>query len=111
MSGCSPKLDCHKFSTTGDELPGGLDLGREVRESESVPREESLVIRSQEDPISSPMRSLQLLYSSQSSEEGIKEAKMIPQISPFKETGAVQFENTLSEEDCKFLTLFMSHYY
>ena len=55
--------------------------------------EESPVTRSQEDPVSSPMKSFQSLYSSQSSEEGVKEAKMIPYVSPLKETGVVQFED------------------
>ena len=84
--------------TADNELPDGFDLSEEVRESESVSVEESPVVRSQEDPISSPVKSFQLLYSSQSSEEGIKQAKMIPFVSPFKETGTVQFEDTLSEQ-------------
>ena len=72
---CSPNLDCHEFSTTGNELPGGFHLDREVRKSESVPVDESPVIRSQEDPVSSPVKSFQLQYSSQSSEEGSKRGK------------------------------------
>ena len=56
---------------------------------ESIPMEESPVTRSQEDPVISPMKSFQLLYSSQSSEEGVKEVKMIPYISSLKETGVV----------------------
>ena len=54
----------------------------------------------QEDPISSPMRSFQLLYSSQSSEEGIREAQMIPYVSSPQMTMTVHFEDTLSDEDC-----------
>ena len=53
----------------------------------------------QEDPISSPMRSFQLLYSSQSSEEGIKEAQMIPYVSPPQTTMTIHFEDNLSDED------------
>ena len=53
----------------------------------------------QEDPISSPMRSFQSLYSSQSSEEGIWEAQMIPYVSPPQMTMTVHFEDTLSDED------------
>ena len=45
VSGCPLELECHKSSTTGTKLPGGFDLGREVRESESVTVEESHVIR------------------------------------------------------------------
>ena len=67
--------------------------------------EESPVIGSQGDPISSPVRSFQSLYSSQSSEEGIKGTKMIPYISPLKETGVKQFEYTLSEEDHRCFNL------
>ena len=51
--------------------------------------EESTVTRSQEDPVSSPVKSFQSLYSSQSSEEEVKEMKMIPYVSPLKETGVV----------------------
>ena len=43
-----------------------------------VPVEESPVIGSLEDPISSSVGSFQLMYSSQRSKEGMKEAKMIP---------------------------------
>ena len=100
--GCFPKMEGHESSTTGNELSDGFNL---CRERESIPVEESLVNRSQEDCVSSPMKSFQLLHSSQSSEEGIKEVKMIPYISPFKETGVVQFEDTLSEEDCKHFDL------
>ena len=45
----------------------------------------------QEDPISSPMRSFQSLYSSQSSEEGIRGAQMIPYVSPPQMTVTVHF--------------------
>ena len=59
----------------------------------------SPVTRSHEDPVSSPVKSFESLYSSQSSEEGVKETKMIPYDSPLKETGVVQFEDTFSEDD------------
>ena len=42
--------------------------------------EESIVTRSQEDPVSSPLKNFQSLYSSQSSEEGVKQMKMIPYV-------------------------------
>ena len=67
--------------------------------------EEPPVIRLQGDPINSPLKSFQLLYSSQSSEEGIKEVKMIPIVSPLQETGVEQFEDTLSEQDHKHFDL------
>ena len=51
------------------------------------------------------MKSFQSLYSCKSSEEGVKEVKMISCVSPFKETGVVQFEDTLSEEDCRHFDL------
>ena len=53
----------------------------------------------QEDPISSSMRGFQSLYSSQSSEEGIKEAQMIPYVSPPQTTVTIHFKDTLSDED------------
>ena len=46
------------------------------------------------------MRSSQSLYSSQSSEEGIREAQMIPSVSPPQMTMTVHFEDMLSDEDC-----------
>ena len=52
--GCFPKLDGHESLTTGNELPGGSNL---VGESESMQVEESTVNRSQEDPVSSPVKS------------------------------------------------------
>ena len=103
--GCSPVLDCYAVLTTDNELPGGFDLGNGVWENEAVPVEESPVIGSEEDPIGSPVRSFQLLYSSQSSEEGIKGMKMIPYISSLKETGVIQFEDTSSEEDRRCFNL------
>ena len=87
MSGCSPVLDHDAVLTTANELPGGFDLDNWVRKNESVPVEESPVIGSQEDPISSPVKSFQLLHSSQSTEEGIKGMKMISYISPLKKLG------------------------
>ena len=63
--------------------------------------EVSPVIGSQEDPISSPIGSFQSLYSSQSSEEGMKGTKMISYVPPLKETGVIQFEDTLLEVDCR----------
>ena len=72
VSECPPNLDYHEFLTTGNELPYGFDLSGGVRESESVLVEESPIIRLWADPISSPVKSFQLLYSSQSSEEGMK---------------------------------------
>ena len=92
---CFPKSDGHESLTTGNVLPGVFNL---VRESESIPVEEFPVTRSQEDLVSSPMKSFQSLYSSQSSEEWVKKVKMIPYVSPLKETGVAQFEDTLSEE-------------
>ena len=76
-----------------------------MRESELISVEESLVVRSQADPISSPVKSFQSLYSSQSSEEGKKEAKMIPCVSPLKENWVVQFGDTLLKQDCKCFDL------
>ena len=105
MPGCSPVLDHYVVLTTGNELPGGFDLGSRVRENESIPVEESPVIGSQEDPISFPVRHFQSLYSSQCSEEGIKGRKMITYISSFKETGVIQFEDNLSEDDHKCFNL------
>ena len=101
VAGCFPKMDVYESSTIGHELPDGLNLGRE---RESIHVEESPVIRSEEEPVSYPVKSFQLLYSSQSSEEGVKEVKMIPYVSPFKETVVVQFKDTLSEGDHKCLT-------
>ena len=100
MSGCSPVLDHSAVLTTGNELPGGFDLSSRVRENESVPVEESSVIGSQEGPISSPVGSFQLLYSSQSSEEGLKEVKMIPYVSPPQTTETMHYKDTLSDENC-----------
>ena len=45
------------------------------------------------------MRSFQLLHSSQSSEEGIREAQMIPYVSPPQTAMTVQFKDSLSDED------------
>ena len=99
VSGCPPKLDYHEFLTTGNELPDGCDLSEGAGDSESVPVEGSPVIKLQEDPISSTVKSFQLLCSNQSSEEGMKEVKMIPCVSPLEESGVVQFKDTLSEQD------------
>ena len=63
VSGCSSVLHHYTVLTTGNGLPGGFDLGSGVRENKSIPVEEYLVIGSQEDPISSPVRSFQSLYS------------------------------------------------
>ena len=54
-----------------------------------------------EDSISFPLGSFQSLYSSQSSEEGMKGTKMIPYVPPLKETRVLQFEDTLLEMDCR----------
>ena len=37
VSRCSPVLDHYAVLTTGNEVPGGFDLGSGVRENESVP--------------------------------------------------------------------------
>ena len=76
MSGCSPVLDHSEVLTTGNELPVRFDMS-----SGTVPVEESPIIKPQEEPISSPVRSFQALYSSQGSEKGMKEAQMIPYVS------------------------------
>ena len=94
-----PNLGNHEVLTTGNELPEGFSLRGGVGESETVSVEGYPVIRLQEEPISSPVKSFQLVESSQGGEEGMKEAKMIPCISPSKETRVVQFEDTLSEQD------------
>ena len=65
-------MDGSESLTTGNELPCGSNL---VGESGSMQVEESTVTRPQENPVSSPVRSFQSLYSSQSSEEGVKEIK------------------------------------
>ena len=75
---------------TGDELPGGSKQVSEAGENETVPMEDS---------ISFPLGSFQSLYSSQSSEEGMKGTKMIPYVPPLKETRVLQFEDTLLEMD------------
>ena len=82
---------------TGKELPEGF------REGAPIPVEESPMTESQEDLVSSHMESYQSLPSSQSSEEGIREAKMIPYVSPPKTTETIHFEDTLSDENhCQF---------
>ena len=63
---------------TGDELQGGTKLVSEVGEHETIPME---------DFISSPLGSFQSLHSSQSSEEGMKGTKMIPNVPSLKELG------------------------
>ena len=98
-SGYSPISDHSAVVLTGNELPGGFDLGSGVRPNESDFVEESLVIRPQEDPFSSPVRSFQLLYSSQSNKEGMKKIQMIPYVSPPQTTALMHFEDTLSNED------------
>ena len=45
MSECSPNLDNHEVSTTGNELPEGFSLREEVKESKIVSVEGSPVIR------------------------------------------------------------------
>ena len=60
---------------TGNEIPGGSNWVSEVGEDEPASMDESPVIGSQEDPISSPVGSFQSLCSSQSSKEGIKGQK------------------------------------
>ena len=107
VAGGVPKLDGHESLTTDNELPGESNV---VGESESMEVEESTVTRSQEDPVSSPMKRFQSLYSSQSSKEGVKEMKMIPCVSPLKVTGVVQLENTLSEEDHSHFDLINESY-
>ena len=100
VTGCSPVLDHSAVLTTGNELPGGFDLSSGARKDESIPVEESPVISPQEDPISSPVRSFQSLYSSQSSEEGMKEDQLIPYVSPPQTTATIHFEDTLPDENC-----------
>ena len=99
MTGCLPVLDHSVVLTTGNELPGGLDLGGGARKDESILVEESPENGPQEDPISSPVRSFQSLFSSQSSEEGMKEAQMIPYVSPPQTTATIHFKDTLSDEN------------
>ena len=100
VPGCSPVLDHSAVLTTGNELAGRFDLSSRVRKNESVPVEESPVFKSQEDPISSPVRSFQSLYSSQSSWEGRKEARMIPYTFPPQTTAIIHFKDTLSDKNC-----------
>ena len=50
---------------------------------------------------SSPLESFQLLHSSQGSESD----KMIPYVPPVEEVKVLQFEDTLSEEDCRNFNL------
>ena len=59
----------------------------------------------QEDSISSPMQSFQSLYSSQSSEEGIKEPQMNPYVSPPQTTVTIHFEDTLADNNCSWFNL------
>ena len=54
-----------------------------------------------EDPISSPLGSFQSLHSSKSSER----EKMIPYVPPSEEIRVLQFEDTLSEMDCRSFNL------
>ena len=101
----SPVLNHSVVLIAGNELPGGFNWVSEVGEDERAPMEESPVIGSQEDPISSPVGSFKSLYSSQSSEEGMKGTKMIPYVHPLKEIWVIQFEDTLLEVDCKSFNL------
>ena len=93
------------FLQKTNELPGVFKWASEVGEDETVPREESLVIASQEDPISSPLGSFQSLCSGQSSEEGMKGTKRIPYVPPLQESRVLQFEDTLSEGDHRSFNL------
>ena len=77
----------------------GLKQVSEVGENGTVPMEESPVIESLGDPISSPLGSFQSLCNSQRSEEGMKGTRMIPYVPPLKENRVLQFEDTLSEMD------------
>ena len=72
---------------TGNELPEGF------RESAPISVEESPMTESQKDLVSSPAKRFQSLYSSKNSEEGIKEAKMVPYVSPPKTTETIHFED------------------
>ena len=81
---------------TGNDLPGRSKSVSEVGENEMIPME---------DPISSPLGSFQSLHSSQSSEERMKGTKMIPYVPPSKEIRVLQFEDTLSEMDCRSFNL------
>ena len=54
-----------------------------------------------EDPIRSLLESFQSLHSSQSSEKD----KIIPCVPPLKEIRVLQFEDTLSETDCRNFNL------
>ena len=65
-----PVLNHSAVIKTGNELPSGFKQVSEVREDETVPMEESPVIGSHADLVSSPLGSFQSLCSSQSSEEG-----------------------------------------
>ena len=90
---------------TGNKLAGGFKWVSEVEEGETLPIEESPVIVSQKDPISSPLGSFQSLCSSQSREEGMKGTRMIPCIPPLKDNVVMQFEDTLSEVDHRSFNL------
>ena len=76
---------------TGDEFTDGSMPVREIGKEGSGPRELS----------SSPLRSFQLLHSSQGSEK----YKMIPYVPPSEEVKVLQFEDTLSEMDCRNFNL------
>ena len=91
-----PVLNHSTVMMIDDELPGGSKLVNEVGENEMI---------HMGDPISSPFGSFQSLHSSQNSEEGMKGTKMVPYVPPLKETRVLQFEDTLSEMDCRSFNL------
>ena len=84
----SPVMTQLPVRMTGDEFTEGSIPIREVSDNK---------LGSMDNPISSPLGSFQLLHSSQSSEKD----KMIPYVPPSEEVRVLQFEDTLSEIDCK----------
>ena len=83
-----PVVNQSTVMMTGDELTNGSIPVKEIGENGLGPIE---------DPINSLLGSLQLLQSSQSSEKD----KMIPYVPPSEEIRVLQFEDTLSETDCR----------
>ena len=88
----SPVMNQSAVMMTGDEFTDRPIPVREIGENEPRPME---------DPISSMLGSFQSLHSSQSSEKD----KMIPYVPPSEGIRVLQFEDTLSETDCRNFNL------
>ena len=88
----SPVMSQSTVMVTGDEFTNGSIPVREIGENGPGPMEDS---------ISSSLGGCQALHSSQSSEKD----KMIPYVPPSEEIRVLQFEDTLSETDCRNFSL------